>query len=50
MPQPELLIGSAASHFDGYGNLTDPVLRASLAELIEALRVWSIRLRVRKAA
>ena len=50
MPQPELLIGAAASHFDEAGNLTDAELRESLVELIEALRVWTIRLRLKEAA
>jgi len=35
MPQPELLIGSAASHFDSAGNLTDPKLRAELVEALD---------------
>jgi len=50
MPQPELLISSAASHFDDEGNLTDPELRASLVELVEALGRWSYRLGRREAA
>lgn len=50
MPQPELLIGAAASHFDDGGNLTDPELRASLVELTEALRAWTVRLRLKEAA
>jgi chromate reductase len=44
MPQPELLIGAAASHFDDDGNLTDPALRTSLLELVEALRAWTLRI------
>jgi chromate reductase len=50
MPQPELLVGAAASHFDDDGNLTDPAIRAALVELVEALRVWTLRLRIRDAA
>ena len=50
MPQPELLIGAAASHFDGDGNLTDAEIRASLVELIEALRTWTVRLRLKEVA
>jgi hypothetical protein len=50
MPQPELLIGAAASHFDEGGNLTDAELRASLVELIEALRAWTVRLRLKEVA
>jgi chromate reductase len=51
MPQPELLVGAAGSHFDGDGNVTDPELRASLVELLEALGIWTRRIDVdRKAA
>src|SRR5882672_9792744 len=50
MPQPELLIGAAASHFDEDGNLTDPALRASLLELMAALRVWTVRIDLGRAA
>jgi chromate reductase len=50
MPQPELLISSAASHFDEHGNLTDAALRASLVELVEALGRWAYRLGGREAA
>ena len=44
MPQPELLVASAASLFDDQGDLTDDGTRASIAELVEALRAWTIRL------
>jgi chromate reductase len=44
MPQPELLIGGAGGLFDADGNLTDPAVRASLVELIEALRAWTLRI------
>jgi chromate reductase len=51
MPLPELLVGSAGEHFDRDGNLTDPALQASLVELIEALRAWTVRIDLgRKAA
>ena len=50
MPQPELLIGAAASHFDEGRNLTDPGLRASLLELVEALRAWTVRIDVGRVA
>lgn len=50
MPQPELLIGAAASHFDENGNLTDPALRAALLELVEALRAWTMRIDLGRVA
>ena len=50
MPLPELLVGGAASHFDDDGNLTDPALRASIVELIAALRDWTTRIDVRRSA
>ena len=50
MPQPELLIDSAASHFDDEGNLTDPEVRASLVALLEALGVWTRRIALHDAA
>jgi chromate reductase len=50
MPLPELLIGGAGEHFDRDGNLTDPALRASLVELVEALRAWTLRIDVGRAA
>jgi chromate reductase len=50
MPLPEVLIGAAASHFDDDGDLVDPELRARVGELVEALRVWTIRLGRREAA
>ena len=45
MPLPEVLVGSASSHFDADGNLVDPAIRRSVTELLEALRVWTERLR-----
>ncbi len=50
MPLPELLVGGAAAHFDDDGNVTDPDLRASLSELVEALSVWTVRIDLRQAA
>jgi chromate reductase, NAD(P)H dehydrogenase (quinone) len=50
MPLPELLVGGAASRFDVNGSLTDPELRASLGELLEALRRWTARIDLRRAA
>jgi chromate reductase, NAD(P)H dehydrogenase (quinone) len=50
MPQPELLVGAAGGHFDDDGNVTDPALRASLVELVEALRAWTLRIDPRRAA
>jgi chromate reductase, NAD(P)H dehydrogenase (quinone) len=50
MPLPELLIGGAGGHFDHDGNLTDPAMRASLVELMEALRAWTLRIDVGQAA
>lgn len=50
MPQPELLIGAASSHFDEDGNLTDAEILVSLVELIEALRAWTVRLRLKEVA
>jgi chromate reductase len=44
MPQPELLVGGAAGLFDADGNLTDPVIRARLVELVDALRAWTLRI------
>jgi hypothetical protein len=44
------LVGGAAAHFDMEGNLTDPELRASLVELVEALRTWTLRIDTRRAA
>jgi hypothetical protein len=44
------MVGAAALHFDEDGNVTDPDLRASLVELIEALREWTVRIDVRRAA
>ena len=50
MPLPEVMIGAAASHFDHEGNLTDTALHASLIELIAALRDWTLRIDMHRAA
>jgi chromate reductase len=50
MPLPELLVGQAGSHFDGDGNVTDPELRRSIVELVEALGAWTRRIDLRRAA
>ena len=44
MPQPELLVGAAASLFDDDGDLVDEKVRKLIGELLEALRGWTIRL------
>jgi chromate reductase len=50
MPLPEILLAEAARHFDSDGDLTDTVVRRSLVELILALRAWTLRLDLRRAA
>jgi chromate reductase, NAD(P)H dehydrogenase (quinone) len=50
MPQPELLIDLAGSRFDHHGNVTDPELRESLVELVEALGRWTVRIALPKVA
>ena len=50
MPQPELLVSAAATHFDDDGNVTDPELRERLNELAVALRAWSSRIQIRDEA
>lgn len=50
MPLPELMVGAAGEHFDQDGNLIDSAVRASLSELLEALRAWTRRIDVRRAA
>jgi len=50
MPLPELMVGAAGEHFDHDGNLIDPAVRASLAELVEALRAWTRRIDLHRAA
>ena len=50
MPLPELMVGAAGEHFDQDANLTDPAVRASLVELVEALRAWTLRIDLGRAA
>lgn len=50
MPLPEVLVASATQHFDADGNLTDPEIRASIVELVEALARWTVRLSSDRAA
>jgi chromate reductase len=50
MPLPELLVGGAAGLFDDDGNLTDRDVRASMVELIESLRSWTLRIDVGREA
>ena len=50
MPLPELMVGAAGEHFDLEGSLVDSAVRASLEELLEALRAWTLRIDVRRAA
>ncbi|HLY14649.1 MAG TPA: NAD(P)H-dependent oxidoreductase [Candidatus Limnocylindrales bacterium] len=50
MPLPELLVGSAAQHFNHDGDLVEPEIRTALVHLIEALRTWAIRIRIEEAA
>jgi len=50
MPLPELMVGAAGEHFDQDGNLTDPAVRASIVELVEALRAWTLRIDLGRAA
>lgn len=41
LPEPRLELAHAANHFDADGRLTDPAVRAQLAEILAALRDWS---------
>lgn len=50
MPLPELLVGGAGADFDDDGNLTDPEVRALLVDFLEALRAWTLRIRVEPRA
>jgi len=50
MPQPELLVSSAAHLFDRDGNVTDAALRGSIHDLVGALRDWTVRIRMPRAA
>jgi hypothetical protein len=44
------LIRAAVEHFDQDGNLTDPVVRTSLVELLDALHAWTVRIDLRREA
>lgn len=50
MPLPELLIGTAGAHFDADSNVTDPDLRASIVDLVQALGAWTRRVRISEQA
>ena len=50
MPLPELMVGAAGGRFDQDGNLIDSAVRESLGELLEALRAWTRRIDVHRAA
>ena len=50
MPLPELMVGAAGEHFDKDGNLIDSAVRESLGDLLEALRAWTRRIDLRRAA
>jgi chromate reductase len=50
MPLPEVLVGRAAEHFDADGSVTDPELRASIVELVQALARWTVRVDADRAA
>ena len=43
--RPEVMIGQAASRFDAAGKLTDETSRKLIADLLTALRDWTLRLR-----
>ena len=42
--QPEVMIGNAATRFDGAGNLTDEATRDRIRRLLESLVTWTRRL------
>jgi chromate reductase len=42
--QPELMIGNAATRFDGDGNLTDDTTRQRIRDLLRSLVDWTRRL------
>jgi chromate reductase len=50
MPQPELLVSSAAHLFDHDGNVVDAALRESIRGLVGALRDWTFRIQMPRAA
>ena len=43
--RPEVMIGQAASRFDAEGNVTDEGTRKLIADLVAALRDWTLKLR-----
>ena len=46
--QPEVMIANASQKFDQQGNLTDQLTRDKIAELLQALVVWTRRLNMEK--
>ena len=50
MPLPEFMVGGVTGHFDQEGNLINSALRASLVDLMEALRAWTARIDVHREA
>jgi chromate reductase len=50
MPQPELLVSEAMLRFDEHGNVTDLALRDAIRDLVDALRAWTLRIRLPAAA
>ena len=46
--QPEVMIANASQKFDQQGNLTDQQTRDKIAELLQALVVWTRRLNMKK--
>jgi chromate reductase len=47
--KPEVMIGAAHTRFDAEGKLIDETTRKFLASMLEALRVWTLRLRAQPA-
>lgn len=45
MNKPEVMIGQAATRFDGEGRLTDEATRGHLQNLLVALKAWTERMR-----
>jgi chromate reductase len=45
--QPEVMIGSAGTHFDEEGNLTDDTSKDFIRQLVENLVTWTNRIAVR---
>lgn len=44
--KPEVFANAFAGGFDGDGNLTDERLQGLVAQQLEALRAWALRLKV----